>query len=290
MKKDIVVGCIDLYEFDSLKNWIYSLNESGFDGRKILVCYRISDETKQQIKDNGVEVISVNTDHNGHPLIHPAPGEVPPTKIFQTRFFHLWQMLKEIGVENVNRIVATDVNDIIFQNNPSTWMDENMGEYSILGGSEGIKYKDETNWGAQNITDVCGPYVYQYMMQDKTIVNAGSMAGRADIMMDLFLTIYFTTFTTTLNNTDQAAFNFLFNTTLLEDKIKCVQSEEGWACQAGTFSDPNRMHIFRPNLLEPEPVFRDGKVYTAGGKEYCIVHQYNRVPEWNNVINERYNK
>ena len=45
MKQDIVVGCIDLYEFDSLKNWIYSLNESGFDGRKILVCYRISDET-----------------------------------------------------------------------------------------------------------------------------------------------------------------------------------------------------------------------------------------------------
>ena len=51
MKKDIVVGCIDLYEFDSLRNWIYSLNESGFDGRKILICYRISDETKQQIKD-----------------------------------------------------------------------------------------------------------------------------------------------------------------------------------------------------------------------------------------------
>ena len=50
------------------------------------------------------------------------------------------------------------------------------------------------------------------------------------------------------------------------------------------------MHIFRPNLLEPEPVFKDGKVYTNSGKEYCIVHQYNRVPEWNKVINERYNK
>jgi hypothetical protein len=64
----------------------------------------------------------------------------------------------------------------------------------------------------------------------------------------------------------------------------------GWACQAGTVADPTKIDSFRPNLLEPEPVFKDGIVQTYKGEPFCIVHQYDRVPEWKKFIKEKYNQ
>jgi hypothetical protein len=48
------------------------------------------------------------------------------------------------------------------------------------------------------------------------------------------------------------------------------------------------MDNFRPNLLEPEPVFKDGIVYTSTGSPFVIVHQYDRVPEWKKFVQEKY--
>ena len=39
--KDIVIGCITGYSFDKIKYWVNSLDQSGFDGVKILLCYNI---------------------------------------------------------------------------------------------------------------------------------------------------------------------------------------------------------------------------------------------------------
>jgi hypothetical protein len=48
------------------------------------------------------------------------------------------------------------------------------------------------------------------------------------------------------------------------------------------------MDTFRPNLLEDEPMFVDGTVLTSTGKPFCIVHQYDRVPEWKQYVMEKY--
>jgi hypothetical protein len=34
---------------------------------------------------------------------------------------------------------------------------------------------------------------------------------------------------------------------------------------------------------------KDGEVATSTGKVFTIVHQYDRVPEWKKVIEEKYN-
>jgi hypothetical protein len=65
-------------------------------------------------------------------------------------------------------------------------------------------------------------------------------------------------------------------------------SEDGWACQLGTTADPTKISAFRPNLLEPSPVLRDSAVTTSTGKEYYIVHQYDRVPQFRSVIEKKY--
>ena len=67
-----------------------------------------------------------------------------------------------------------------------------------------------------------------------------------------------------------------------------MNSEDGWAAQLGTTADPSKIEQFRPFLLEAEPKMVDGKVTTSEGKEFTIVHQYDRVPEWRKIIEAKY--
>lgn len=39
--KDVVVGCITNYNFNSIKQWVNSLDRSGFSGEKLMICYNI---------------------------------------------------------------------------------------------------------------------------------------------------------------------------------------------------------------------------------------------------------
>ena len=56
----------------------------------------------------------------------------------------------------------------------------------------------------------------------------------------------------------------------------------------GTTVDPSKIEQFKPFLLEPSPVLKGDVVTTSTGIEYYIVHQYDRVPEWRKIIEEKY--
>lgn len=90
---------------------------------------------------------------------------------------------------------------------------------------------------------------------------------------------------------DQAAYNIVINAKAWRD-VTFVPSEEydAWACQAGTVADPTKIEFFRPFLLDEEPQFKDGLVLNSKGKPYVIVHQYDRVPEWKEYIQKKYNQ
>jgi hypothetical protein len=67
-----------------------------------------------------------------------------------------------------------------------------------------------------------------------------------------------------------------------------AKSEHGWACQLGTTADPTKLEQFKPFLLEELPKLDGDKVVTSTGLEYTIVHQYDRVPEWRELIEKKY--
>ena len=67
-----------------------------------------------------------------------------------------------------------------------------------------------------------------------------------------------------------------------------TKSETGWACQLGTTVDPSKLSQFKPHLLEPSPIMEKDVVTTSKGTPYYIVHQYDRVPQWRKVIEEKY--
>jgi hypothetical protein len=85
---------------------------------------------------------------------------------------------------------------------------------------------------------------------------------------------------------DQAALNILIHTNPFKDQVKFATQEEGWCCQLGTTLDPKIKEKYSLLLLEPIPSYNyKGEVFNSKGELFCLVHQYDRVPELNSLIN-----
>jgi len=276
--KDLIVGCATNYDWSKLKYWVNSINASGFEGDKVLILMNCDKDTVKKVSDSGFSIIAFNQDTEGN-LTYESQ-----MMVHVERFFHIYQLLKD----NLYRyVITTDVKDVVFQQNPSIWLEDNFTDSDdLIFSSESMKYKDEP-WGNQNLMETFGPQIYEDF-KNNTIFNVGVLAGRGYAMRDLMMNIFASCLHRPIKICDQSTFNFLISRhPYLKSSIYST-SEDGWACQLGTTADPSKIEQFRPFLLEPSPKLEGDKVLTSQGKEYIIVHQYDRVPEWKKVIEAKY--
>jgi hypothetical protein len=276
---DCVIGCSTNYDWAKLKYWINSINESGFTGDKVMILMNCDKETVSKVSDAGFDIIAFGQDDKGN-LVYNSN-----MMVHVERFYHIYQHLKN---KDYRYVITTDVKDVIFQKNPSEWLEINLpeGHEDLIFSSESIKYKDES-WGDQNLRETFGTQIYEDF-KDNTIYNVGVLAGRGYAMKDLMMNIFASCLGRPIKICDQSTFNFLVSQHPYLKTSKYAQSEDGWACQLGTTADPSKLEQFKPFLLEPLPKLKGDRVVTSTGIEYTIVHQYDRVPEWRKVIEEKY--
>jgi hypothetical protein len=277
--KDLIVGCATNYDWSKLKYWVNSINRSGFDGDKVLILMNCDKDTVKKISDSGFSIIAFNQDTNGN-LTYESQ-----MMVHVERFFHIYQLLRD---NEYRYVITTDVKDVVFQRNPSKWLEENLpeGVEDLVFSSESMKYKDEP-WGNQNLLETFGPQIYEDF-KNHTIFNVGVLAGHGYAMKDLMMNIFASCMHRPIKICDQSTFNFLISQHPYLSTSMYTRSEDGWACQLGTTADPSKLEQFRPFLLEPSPKMEGDKVLTSEGIEYIIVHQYDRVPEWKKVIEAKY--
>ena len=277
--KDLIVGCATNYDWSKLKYWVNSINTSGFEGDKVLILMNCDKDTVQKVTDAGFSIIAFNQDANGN-LTYQSQ-----LMVHVERFVHIYKLLKD---NQYRFVITTDVKDVIFQKNPSVWLENNLTDKeNLVFASESIKYKDEP-WGRENLTQCYGQGIYEDF-KNNTIFNVGVLAGRGYAMRDLVLQLFLNCINRPIPIVDQAVFNVMISRHPYLDSSMYTTSETGWACQLGTTADPSKIDSFRPFLLEPSPKLEGDKVVTSEGIEYTIVHQYDRVPEWKKVIEEKYN-
>jgi hypothetical protein len=274
MKKDLIVTTISSnYTWVDIKNWLNSIKKTDYQGDILVLAYNFNadDAFVLQLQEAGCLVIMPNNTYRGeyHETFLTHSGYVNPQNanelVHNVRLFHLWQYLEETGVDvEYNRVVFTDGRDIIFQSNPSTWLDTNMHK-DILVPSEGILYKDQP-WNKDNALKNYGGYVYEYLLKDRVVCNVGTFACTASICKDLCLILYL--MSNNIGHADQPSFNIL-TSTLLKDKCQWVDYKDSWAFQIGAIVD---------NISQYSEE-KDNILYTkTSGEPYCIVHQYDRIP------------
>jgi len=277
MMRDLVIGAVSNYNYDEIKYWVNSLNSCGFTGEKVLLCYNIKDEVIEILNSKSINTIKINDDGKD---------------ILVKRFYHYWIILNRLQkYENFRYVISTDVRDVIFQKNPSEWLEKNLNEYKINASSESIRYRDE-DWGRNNLTNAFGELLYNHN-RDNIVYNAGVMSGDYETLKDLYLNVFLTcggspTHVMGGGGPDQAAYNILLNTHTYKNITKFTSPEEEWAAQLGTTGDPLKIDHYRQFLVDPEPIMIDNTICTSKkGEPFYIVHQYNRSI-WRNKLEEIY--
>jgi hypothetical protein len=269
---DLIIGAFTNYNYNQIKPWVESIDDSGFKGDKAMVVGNASQETIGELIKRDFIIIKM---HEIKAPIHVA------------RFLSIYDFLKTTW-SKYRYIVTTDVKDVIFQYDPMTWLEKNLGDKKLVAGSEGMKYKDEP-WGNENLMQAYGPYVHDQFKENE-IYNVGTIGGVSEYVKDLVFNILFNAINRPIPICDQAVYNVLIQTQPYKDVTLFAKQLDGWACQAGTTVDPSKIESFRPHLLEEEPWFDNGYVWTADREMFAIVHQYDRVPEWKEFFKKKFNQ
>ena len=277
--EDLIIGCSTNYDWSKIKYWINSVNQSGFKGKKVMILMNCDIETATKVLKAGFEVISFGTDAMGN-LTHQSPFMV-----HVERFLHIYNYLKD---NKFRYVITTDVKDVIFQKDPFIQLDDMLSktDKDLVFSSESILYKNEP-WGDNNLMETFGPYIHD-IFKENEIYNVGVLAGRGYAMRDLALNIFLACVGKPIKICDQSTFNVMISMNPYLKTSLYKKSEDGWACQLGTTVDPSKIDQFKPLLLEQSPIMQDDKVVTSAGKEFSIVHQYDRVPEWRKIIEAKY--
>lgn len=285
---DVVVGCITNYDFAAIAPWVNSLDRCGFTGKKIMICYNIKADVVQKLLDRNYIVLGFTQEENGD--FSYKKGQ--PFSIVVDRFFHIWALLKQYKGQ-YRYMVHTDVKDVIFQRDPSIYLEENLngGRSRLLAASESLQYQHE-DWGKENLKASFGEVIYE-AYKDKGIVNAGTLSGYFDYLLDFFLQVYMVSAGGRTHNPDQAAVNILLKSKPYIDVTMVHSNYDAWACQAGTTDDPNKREKYKQFFESPHDSknyldIDDGFIKNSKNLPFYMVHQYDRVPEWREALLKKY--
>lgn len=274
MAKDLIIGAFSNYDdFNVLKPWIKSIKDTGFDGDIVLIAIDAPAGICSEIEAAGVKVVP-----------HKKQGNM---MIHMMRFLYIHDYLRH-NKSKYRYVVSTDVRDVIFQSDPSKYLQQIFGSKStgIIAQSESILIKDES-WNRENIFQNFGAYFYD-AVKDNEVLNVGILAGTSEYVKDLCFALFQMSSNRPEWVADQAAYNMLLSYKPWTDVTLYMPLSEAWALNAHVTNKPDQMEQFGPYLLEGRPYMEDGVVKNANGKPFVIVHQYDRVPEWVQFYYDKY--
>lgn len=293
MAKDIIIGGASGYDWDKVKYWVNSIKASGFKGDIVLVATNITVETLQKLAENGVKVHGYGR--------RTDTGFVNDTKNAPhvERFIYIWDYLQKNP--DYRFVTVTDTRDVIFQNDPTTFLEKNLFGRTLIASSEGLLYKDEP-WGSQNMRETFGDYLYE-TFKEYLICNVGVISGYHEDVRDFMMLLFQQSINRPIPIVDQAVFNFLINQCPFKDEVLVARNNLAWAAQLGVTKqaieagagDIGLSVLKNPALLDEyiklyqdeQPII-DGATVRTKHNEFCIVHQWDRIPSLKAEIEKKY--
>jgi hypothetical protein len=272
--QDCVIGCFSDYGWEDVRVWARSLAASGFAGRRVALVRNPKPDCVPALVGLGFDVVDVSR--------APVAAMHHVERFSQVRRYLFSQ--RQQGVQ-FRWVVTTDVRDVCFQRDPIAFL-ARLDPPRLVLSQEGLRYRD-AEWNAGNLMASFGDEALA-ILGDTPACNAGVLAGGHQMIEGLSHLIETLARAAFIEASDQASLNLLTSSLASGLFAHRAGSAEPWACQAGVMADPRRIARNRPNLLGPEPMFRDGIVRTANGEPYAIVHQYDRVPAWDAAITARF--
>lgn len=267
--KNAIIGCIGGYKPSDISIWCESINDFGFDGDKIMILYPdVHEETISYLKSQNFKIFQAD----------------PNTNLYDDRFLMINHILSNSHYEY---IIHCDVKDAFFQKDPFIWLEDNLGDKHAVVGSESVKCKNMP-WAVENYQKT---FSYEWeKIKDSTSFCCGVIGGRFEFLRDFFLILWRYNLTGAKFFDgwwrDQAALNVLLNTLPISLSFKKLYHDDGFVCNLGARVANNDSNL----LIDYEPGHdNNGVVANRKGDQFCIVHQYDRIPNLKEKIAQKYN-
>ena len=281
--RDAVIGVVKGYNWSDLRNYAVSLSRCGFEGEKLLFVDGISEEATKNLTRLGFTLVSYE---NPDSIRGKKCGSQEDPMAWG--FFGRWRFRPVIDyleprISEYRNIVWCDVRDVMFQTDPSVWLEENMAPAKLIGAAEGYLIKDQPHnalWAK-----CTAPHDYEEWFKNEEVVCSGTFAGEAQTMLKVFEHMFW------LHESiddprafDQGLWNFTARSSPFREVFRIPKLSEGF-CATGWPSKQNA-----PGMgyqTDKSPVYRtDFVVYAPDtGVPFSIVHQYDREPRWVEQIN-----
>jgi len=298
LEKDLIIGCCSNYSLNDLKPWINSIRNSGFTGDVVLTGTNLSGFTIEALTKEGIILSLYGEKDEDTGGVKSPSANMPHVE----RFFYMWNFLRNTETD-YRFVITTDTRDVVFQTNPSTWLENKLTLHNMVCSSEGMRYENEP-WGNQNLLDTFGPFFHN-MLKQEMIYNVGTIAGWTADMENLFLTIFQMSINRPTPIVDQAVFNFIVSATNTSIETYKANNHDAWAIQLGTTlkaveagngqlgfeygKSPSTLINYKMLYEEEQPEIKeDGTVVNSSGVPFVMVHQYDRVPVLKSLYKEKY--
>lgn len=261
--KYTIVGCITKYGIEQIRPFVESIDMTGFAGEKLMLVYDISQDTIEYLTNKGWLIVQSE----------------PQQHIILQRFRDMYSLLHQYETDV---IIWVDVKDIVFQKDPTNWLNMWMRK-DILAFSESLKFGDE-EWAKLN-AGTSFPMEWEWL-QNEEIYCAGTIVGKKEAIRDLFIDIYRWSLTTSNPQqlADQAAYNILIHMHQWKDKVQFVKQQEGFAAQLHLKLKKGDMLPYTEELSTID----GNEIKNSKGELYTLVHQYDRNEELKQLIENKY--
>jgi hypothetical protein len=253
--------------FDKIKVWSKSFKKNS-NGDVILLVVNPSEEEISLCKS--IDII-------------PVPVEISDTwYINHKRLEKTYEFLKN---SDIDLFLITDVFDVIFQGDPFEKFDLT---YDIFISGEGVIVGDEP-WNSDNISKLF-PSEFN-KCKPVEVMNSGVIGGKKESLIKLYDKMFQLCEKSTNNHNikDQAALIVMVANNEISN-IKIFNLDDGWAMHCAV-AGPTQFFDswgFRGKLKYGIPYMESNIVYTKQGKKYDIVHQFNRIQQWNEILIKDY--
>ena len=263
---DVVIGAIRGHSWPQISAYANSLTRSGFTGTKLMFIYGgIQQATRDNLVRLGFQVRDWPRVPNAMCMVHD-------------RF---WCGADWLADHRPHRFaIWTDVRDVVFQTNPSTWLENNIGGDKIIVGSECLLIKKEPT-NRKWVVDTFGADALEEL-GDEPVLNAGTIAGEAEAIQKLLFAVHdgchrvrALGFAESGDKArDQVVTNAILRRSPFKEITRIPRLKEGFAAVCHAIGNP----AFTELVDGPRPMLRNGLLLNEDGVPFSIVRSVRPQP------------
>ena len=270
---DVVLSVIKDYNWQQVMPYAVSLSRSGFKGTKLMFVQNIGADARENLTRLGFKLIDFTTSDR--------------ERLFWTTRYEPALQYMLMNMDRHRYVIWADVRDLVFQSNPSVWLENNLRPHKLVAASECIHIKDEainTGWVRQTYGEEGLTWLGEH-----EVCCGGTIAGNADVVYDFLGTVHDALLSTKVPIIDQSVVNYTLRVSPFKDIARIPRMAEGWAATCSWFLSSEG--DFSRFWTDQSPVFdkQTGLVKDPQrGNPFPILHQYDRDWSWKVLIEEKY--